>query len=299
MVRIITDSTSSLPKDVCEDLNIEVISLIINRNSVEYVESETDLDAFYKDIYEMADAIPTSSQPSPKKVRDVLEKHALAHEEVLGIFISSKMSGTFEGFIHGAQETRKNHPEFTYAAIDSTTNCMEMGFAVIAAAKAAKEGESLEQCIEAAEESLHCSRFIFAPESLTFLEKGGRIGKAAALIGHLINISPILTVKDGEAGTLTKARTQKKALEKMVKVLEKDIAQYGLKNLVVHYIGSRVPAEEWADKIINPITNMKAKVLPASPVIGVHVGPALGIAYECKHRLPNKFTTTSPERVLS
>ena len=171
----------------------------------------------------MADAIPTSSQPSPKKVRDALEKHALAHEEVLGIFISSKMSGTFEGFVHGAQETRKNYPEFTYAAIDSTTNCMEMGFAVIAAAKAAKEGKSLEQCIEAAEESLHCSRFIFAPESLTFLEKGGRIGKAAALIGHLINISPILTVKDGEAGTLAKTRTQKKPSRKWSKCLKKTL----------------------------------------------------------------------------
>lgn len=153
MVRIITDSTSSIPQDIRAELGIEVTSLIINRNGEELVESETDLDAFYKDIYEMADNIPTSSQPPLGKVREVVESIA-------------------------------------------------------------KTGASLDDCIQAANTSLHSTRFVFAPESLLFLQKGGRIGKAAALIGNMISLTPVLTVNDGEASTFSKCRTQKKALAK-------------------------------------------------------------------------------------
>ena len=85
MVRIITDSTSSIPQDIRAELGIEVASLIINRNGEELVELETDLDAFYKDIYEMADNIPTSSQPPLGKVREVVESIAKTGDEVLGL----------------------------------------------------------------------------------------------------------------------------------------------------------------------------------------------------------------------
>lgn len=110
MVRIITDSTSSIPQDIRAELGIEVTSLIINRNGEELVESETDLDAFYEDIYEMADSIPTSSQPPLGKVREIVESIAKTGDEVLGIFISSKMSGTFESFVHTAKEVKTTSP---------------------------------------------------------------------------------------------------------------------------------------------------------------------------------------------
>lgn len=179
MVRIITDSTSSIPQDIRAELGIEAASLIINRNGEELVESETDLDAFYKDIYEMADNIPTSSQPPLGKVREIVESIAKTGDEVLGIFISSKLSGTFESFVHTAKEVKNDLPNFRFAAVDSMTTCMEMGWPAIAAAKAAKTGASLDDCIQAANTSLHSTRFVFAPESLLFLQKGGRIGKAA------------------------------------------------------------------------------------------------------------------------
>lgn len=298
MVRVITDSTSSIPADVRAELGIEVLSLIINRGGKSFVEAETDLDAFYEDIYEMVDDIPTSSQPSQKDIQDMLERLADEGEEVLGIFISSMMSGTFETFLRVAKEVAEERPGFKFAAIDSMTNCLEMGYAAISAATAAKEGMSLEQCARVAEESLHSSRFLFTPESLIFLEAGGRIGKAAALIGHIIHIAPILSVVDGEACHLGKARSQKKAMEMIVRILEEDIAVHGLKDLVVHYIGSKKPAEKWAEEVINPLIGFKARVVPASPVIGVHVGPAVGVAYELKSRIAEKYSSTIPEVVL-
>ena len=237
MIRIITDSTSSLPKDLREKLGIHLLNLVVNRGGVSHVEGEMDLDAFYADIYEMADDIPTSSQPSALSIEAALEE--AAGDEVLGIFISGRMSGTFEGVARAARETTKRHPDFKYALIDSMTNCMELGWAVVAACEARDAGGSLEECVEAATRAMSSTRFIFAPESLKFLEKGGRIGKASALLGNMLNISPILTVKNGEAATFSKVRTQKKALAKMVDVFKRDVENHGLRNVAVHYIGSR------------------------------------------------------------
>ena len=111
MIRIITDSTSSLPKDLRENLGIRLLNLVVNRGGVSHVEGEMDLDAFYADIYEMADDIPTSSQPSALSIETALEAAAAAGDEVLGIFISGRMSGTFEGVARAARETAKRHPE--------------------------------------------------------------------------------------------------------------------------------------------------------------------------------------------
>ena len=169
MIRIITDSTSSLPKDLREKLGIHLLNLVVNRGGVSHVEGEMDLDAFYADIYEMADDIPTSSQPSALSIEAALEEAAAAGDEVLGIFISGRMSGTFEGVARAARETTKRHPDFKYALIDSMTNCMELGWAVVAACEARDAGGSLEECVEAATRAMSSTRFIFAPRAATFL----------------------------------------------------------------------------------------------------------------------------------
>ena len=297
MVRVITDSTSSLPVSMREDLGVETLSLYVNRNGVEHLESEMDLDDFYADIYEMVDDIPTSSQPSAASMRQAFERAACEGEDVLGVFLSSKMSGSFEGAVRAAKEVSARYPAFSFAIIDSLTNCLEMGWSVVAGAEAARAGASLAECTERAKAALHAARFIFAPESLRFLEKGGRIGRATALIGNMINISPILTVKDGVASTYAKVRTQKKAMTKMVEVFKEDVRACGLRHVAVHYIGSKELAVEWAREIIEPLVGERVLVVPASPVIGVHVGPAVGLAYECQRALPGKFTGAGPEVV--
>lgn len=299
MVRVITDSTASIPQDIREELDIEVVSLSVHRGDTEYIEAETDLDAFYQEIHQMVDDIPTSSQPSQAAIKAAIERIAESGAEMMGVFLSTKMSGTFETTLRIAKEVANEHPGFKFALLDSMSNCMETGFAAIAAARAAKEGKGLEDCAHAAEESLLSSRFLFTPESLTFLEAGGRIGKAAALIGGLINLAPILTVKDGEAATFSKTRTQKKAMAKIVKEFEEDIAKYGLKDLVVHYIGSKIPAEKWAAEAIEPIIKAKARIVPASLIIGIHVGPAVGLMYECKKYLPNKYSAATPKTLFA
>ena len=97
-------------------------------------------------------------------------------------------------------------------------------------------------------------------------------------------------MNDGKATTFAKVRTRKKALDKIVATFKKDVEEHGLKNVVVHYIGDKAPAVEWAREVVEPLIGRSVGVLPVSPVIGLHVGPAVGIAYECASALVGKLS---------
>lgn len=299
MIRVITDSVASIPAELAEKLNIQVVSLFVRYQDTEYVESEMDLDAFYENIYDMADNPPISSQPSQAVLEQVFEDAAEAGDEVLGVFISSKMSGTFESAARAARSVAARYTGFLYAIIDSTTNCFDQAWPVIAGVKARDEGCDLLTCAKRVLETIPNTRFIFSPETLTFLQKGGRIGRAAALLGNLIKLAPVLTVCDGEASTFAKARTSKKAAEKMATILAEDSQSKGLRNIVVHYIGDAAPAKKWAKEVIEPLIGCAVNVFPASPVIGTHVGPAMGLAYECGGILGGKLVKDKPTIIVS
>ena len=273
MIRVVTDSVASLPQDLVEDLNIDVVSLFVHHEGKEYDDATMDLDDFYSHIYEMVDNIPTSSQPSQADLEELFEGYAQAGDEVLGIWISTELSGTYDGALRAARAVESRNIGFKYVMINSTSCGFDEGWVVVDGAEAVASGSTLEEAAQAV------------------LKKGGRIGGAAALIGNLMRISPVLTVKDGTAQVAAKVRSRKKALMRIIEMLEADIeASGGLKHLVVQYIGDKAPALEWAKEVVEPLIKRSVRVLPVSPVIGLHVGPAIGIAYECNEPLKDKVT---------
>lgn len=290
MIRILTDSVASIPADVAEKAGIEIVTLYVNRDGRELADADIDLDAFYAEIYGMVNDIPTSSQPSQHTLEELFEEVAQAGDEVLGVFISSALSGTYEGAVRAARAVKARNIDFSYALIDSASCAYDEAWPVFDAVAARDEGRNLAECADAVLKGIESSRFLFTPETLTFLQKGGRIGNAAALLGNLIHLSPVLTVTDGKATTLAKVRTRNKSLDRIVKEFKDDVEKYGLKNVVVQYIGDKAPAVRWAHEVIEPLVARRVAVLPVSPVIGLHVGPAVGIAYECLHALSNKLT---------
>ena len=140
VVKIVTDSVASIPAEVVRARDIEVVSLFVNRDGREYREADMDVDAFYEDIADMIDNPPTSSQPSQHAMETIFEKAAQAADEVLGVFISSKMSGTFEGAVRSARACKERYKQFRCTLIDSTSNCGDEMFAVLDACDARDAG---------------------------------------------------------------------------------------------------------------------------------------------------------------
>ncbi|WP_303249187.1 DegV family protein [uncultured Slackia sp.] len=290
MIKLLTDSVASIPAHDAEAMGIDVISLYVYEGDVEHVDAEMDLDAFYARLPQMSDDIPTSSQPSQQAFEEYFERAAAQGDEVLGVFISSKMSGTFDGALRAARAVHARNIDFKAAIVDTYSTGWDQAYCVLAAQKAIARGASLEESARAAVEAVERTRFLFSPTNLTFLQKGGRIGAAKALLGNLVRIVPVLTVRDGMPLDIAKARTQKKAIAQAFEIFKADAEEKGLEDAVVHYIGSPDDATEWARTVVEPFLGRAVRVLPVSPVVGLHVGPAMGIAYTCARPLEGKLT---------
>lgn len=290
MVKLLTDSVASLPDDVASAEGIEVVSLYINESQRELADTMDATAGFYDRLPSLVDNLPTSSQPSQHTLEGIFERAAQAGEDVLGVFISSKLSGTFDGAVRAARAVKAHNIDFRAALIDSASAGYDEAYAILEAARASRAGKTLEECVSAACDAIARSRFLFAPESLTYLQKGGRIGSAKALLGNLVKLAPVLTVRDGSPVDVAKVRTQKKVLAAMFERFKSDVESCGLAEAVVHYIGQPDKARAWARDVVEPYLGHEVAVRPVSPVVGLHVGPAAGIAYRCERPVEGKIS---------
>jgi len=276
-VKVLTDSTSYLSEEICKQLDIRKVSLSVSWNDISIKEVDINNEDFYRMMKEKG--IPKSSQPSIGEMLEEMKKVVANGDSLVCIFLSSEMSGTYSSALMVKEMVFEEYKDAQIEIIDSRSNCMQLGFAVIAGAKAAKEGKTLNEIVEIVNQNLKRSRFLFIPDNLEYLKKGGRIGGAKALIGNLLKIIPILTVEDGKTAILTKVRTKKNAVAAMIEKLVRDSSIYGLKEIVVHHINCFIEALDLS-KLIEEKLGIKADIVDIGPVIGLHVGPgAIGIVY--------------------
>lgn len=276
-VKVLTDSTSYIEKNIESQLGIKVISLNVIFGNESFKERDIDNEVFYKMMEEKG--IPTSSQPSVQELYDEMEKMVQNGDSILCIFISSQMSGTYSTAHLVKEMILEVYENAKIEIVDSTSNCMQLGFSVIVAARAALQGKNLDQVKEIALENIKKSRFLFVPDTLKYLKKGGRIGSASALIGNMLKIVPILTVENGVTTILTKVRTKKKAVTTMTDKMFKDIEEYRVGEIIVHHIQAYDEALELT-KILEEKLKIKIEICSIGPVIGTHVGPgSIAIAY--------------------
>ena len=280
-IKIVTDSTSYIPQEYIKKYDIKIVSLNVVMNGDSRREVDIDNKYFYKEMNESKE-IPKSSQPIPQELLEIFNGIVEKGDSVVGIFLSSKMSGTYSTANMVKEMVLEEYPNANIQILDSKTNCMQMGFAAIEAAKASNEGKSMDEVIAIAEYVFNNSRFLFTPETLEYLKKGGRIGGAAALFGNILQIKPILTVVDGETSVFKKVRTRKKTIEEIVTTVLNDIESKGLGDIIVHHINCEEEGLKLA-KILEEKLCRKVSIQSIGPVIGLHVGPgSIGIAYYTK-----------------
>lgn len=278
-IRIIADSTCYLPQEYIDKYKISIASLNVLLNGNSYREIDLSNDWFYNEMAK-SPTIPTSSQPSIEELYSTVESLVKDGHDVVGIFLSSDMSGTFSTSNLVKNMIIENYPNAKIVMIDSRSNCMQAGFAVLEAAKAANENKSLDKVVSIAKNVIKNSKFIFVPETLDYLKKGGRIGSAAALLGSLLQIKPILTVEDGKTTVFTKVRTKKKAIDKIVNTVLEQNLKSPIKGIIVHHINCQSEGQELADRLKNSLGLENVKIQSIGPIIGLHVGPgSIGVAY--------------------
>ena len=280
-IKIVTDSTSYIPEEFINKYDISVVSLNVIMNGKSIREIDLDNETFYKQMEESTE-IPSSSQPSPDEIYNTFENIIKEGNSIVGIFISSDMSGTISSANLIKNMLLEKYPTAHIEIIDSRSNCMQMGYVAIEAAKAAAAGKSMEEVINVCTSVINNSRFLFTPDTLDYLKKGGRIGGASALLGTLFQIKPILTVCDGKTTVFTKVRTKKKALDTLVNTLVNDIQGKELGGVIVHHINCQDEGLSLAKKIKEQL-GVDVKIDTIGPIIGLHVGPgSIGVAYFTK-----------------
>ena len=272
-VRVVTDSTSDLPHQVAQELGVVVVPLNIHFGTEQYRDGiDINTDEFYRRLIQ-GPVFPTTSQPSPGAFIEAYNTLAEETDEIISIHISSKLSRTFNSALLATQQVEK---PCKIEIVDSQRGSMSLGLVVIAAARAAQAGASLSEVVEVANKAINTIRDFFTFDTLEYLRKGGRIGKVQALLGSLLNIKPILTVRDGEIHPLERPRTRTKALDRLYELVT------NLSNIVdmtLAYSTNREDADKLAQRLSAhfPIERMyKARF---GPVLGTYIGPgAVGVA---------------------
>ncbi len=278
MIKIVTDSTSYIPQEFIQQYDIRVVSLSVILNEKSYRELDLNHSTFYDEMAKVSQ-LPTSSQPSLEELSTCFEDIVSQGDSLLGIFLSSQMSGTYSSALFIRETLLEKYPQAEIEIFDSTSNCMQMGFMVLEAARYAQKGHTMEEVLLHIASVRDHSRFLFTPHVLDYLKKGGRIGGASALLGTLLQIKPILTVEEGKTTIFTKVRTKKKAIDTIVHKFLQDIHEAPLGEVIVHHINCPEEGRLLADELEKQL-HCKVQIQAIGPVIGLHVGPgSIGLAY--------------------
>lgn len=270
-VAIVTDSTAYLPKEIISQYHISIVPLSLVWGEQILLDGVDIQPVEFYDRLSNSKVMPTTSQVTPAAMLGTIQPLLEQGYDVLGIFLSSKFSGT----ILSAMQARDmlNGAAHRVAIVDSLSTTMAMGWPVLTAARAAQAGENLAECQKIAENACKNSGVLFVVETLEFLRRGGRIGGAQALLGTVLNIKPVLEMRDGRIEALEKVRTKQKATQRVIDLVTERIQGRTPIRIAVTHANSEADASfmlNAAQVELNPVETL---LCPLSPVIGTHAGP--------------------------
>jgi DegV family protein with EDD domain len=277
-IAIVTDSTSFLPAELIKKHNIIVTPQILIWDEEQFLDGvDIQPTEFYTRL-KTAKTMPSSSQVSPVTMQSTFKNLVDQGFEVIGLFVSSKLSGTVQSAMQGKDMMGAAGEKVSIVETQATS--MSLGLIVLAAARAAESGSSLSECIAAAENTRKNSGLFFAVDTLEFLHRGGRIGGAQRFIGSALNLKPILALKEGKVEGVERIRTKSKAHARVIELVAEQVKGKSNIRLATLHANAGTEAKTLLDRAaqqLNPIETIFAEV---SPVVGTHAGPGtVGLAY--------------------
>jgi len=266
-VKIVTDSLSDITSDLAQKLGITVVPLTVFFGQESFLDRITiTTDEFY-DKLTHGTIWPTTTQPPPGDFVNVYNKLAKETDEILVIVVSTKLSGTYQSALQAASMIEG---KCRIEVIDSQTVAMGLGLLAISAAKAAKAGTDLEALADLMRKAVPRSHLIAYFDTLKYLAKGGRIGKAQGLLGAMLSIKPILTVKDGEMSPVTRLRSRAAGMD----YLCNSVAGFSnIEELAVEHCTTPDDADKLVERLGSVFPKERIYRSTLSPVLGTYAGP--------------------------
>lgn len=275
-IAVVSDSTAYLPKDIAAKLNIHVIPLSVGFGE-DFYREEVDIttDQFFEKIKE-AKELPTTSQPSLGSFVELYESLAEQYDAVISIHISKQLSGTYEASI-SASKMVENLAVYSF---DSAISAMPQGFYAIEAAEMVEKGHTVDEIMQRLEKMKETMVAYFMVDDLSHLQRGGRLSGAQALVGSLLRIKPILHIVDGHIIPKEKVRTRKRAIHRILDILEDDVKKGEVKRVVFTHAHNAEITKELEKEFNEKYPQIETVFSAMGPVVGTHLGPgSIGIGW--------------------
>ena len=291
-VAVVTDSTADLPAQLVKARGITVVPLTLNfegRSLLDGVEIRPT--EFYRKLPN-ATTHPTTSQPSPGRFAEAYSQLLQDHDEVVSIHISEKLSGTYASAVQGAEMTDASRVH----VVDSQLVSMSLGLITLAGSEIANQGADGGEVARRVSEMRDQVQTYFSVATLEFLRRGGRIGRASALLGSVLQVKPVLCIRDGLVTPLERVRTFDRALKRVTELAREVDRGKGLCVIVGH-----ADAEDDAERVARELEPVAETLMiqPLGPVVGAHAGPGVvGVGCYPAGLLPLgiKAAATAPTR---
>ncbi len=274
MIRIVTDSSSDLSIARCKELGIDMLPLRVHFGE-ECFKDKYEIEN--KDFYERlskVDKLPTTSQVSPADFEDLFRPYIEAGDDVIGLFISSKMSGTYQAAVLAKESLGSDH----IYLIDTLTVTMALALLVEEAVKLRDKGFQAAEIIERMASIIPRTQLYAVVEDLKYLKMGGRLSSTSAFFASVLGICPVITIKDGLVESVGKARGRKgafKLIENLIKKAEIS-CDYGIT------LGNNAPEslKAFEEQFHETLKRRDVTICDIGSVVGTHIGPgACGLAY--------------------
>jgi DegV family protein with EDD domain len=273
-VRIVTDSTCDLPREVVAEMGIAVVPLHVYFGREEFEDGVTiSNDEFYRRLTAPGAPRPRTSAPPAGAFAAAYERIAQETDEIVSIHISSKLSATYGSALAGKAEVRTS---CRIEILDSSTASLALGLLVLQAAKMAQGGASLEQIVHSIQSLAPRTRLFGALDTLEYLHRGGRIGRASAFLGSMLQVKPIVGLRDGVAYPIERVRGRARAVQRMCEL----IASHGaISHVVVGHTTDEAGMESLAEYLSLHFPGLAILRSRCGATLGTYFGPgAFGLA---------------------
>ena len=277
-VKIVTDSVADLPSEVAKELGITVIPLNV-RFGTEVYRDGIDLTAeqFY-DKLKHSEVLPVTSVPTPVAFAEVYEKLAEETDEILSIILTSKLSGTYEVALQSIGLMKR---ECRVEVVDSQWAVMAQGFIVITATRAAQAGASLDEVIDVTRRTIPRVDMLATFDTLDYLRRGGRIGRAQAFMGSILKVNPLITLRGGVVEPAGRTRSRAQAIERLYNFA---MSYSFIEEMAVEDSACPDEAEALVERLSSKFPKERIYRSRGTPVIGTHTGPGLLLVAILGHR---------------